>query len=138
MPSLSQSNVCPIRANSPSSIDPAGTAVPIVAPGVWYTVIGDGTTLTAETCDVRTIGFDSALSVYCGPCCDLVCVGGSLDDPGCAIWPDASSVTWCSVLGQEYLILVHGDGPLAVGPFGLRVTSDLIPCAPPAPCTPPP
>ncbi len=115
-----------------------GLPVPLLAPGVWYTVIGDGTTLTADTCDTRTIGTDTALSVYCGPCGDLFCVGGSLDDFTCPIWPDASSVTWCSALGQEYLILVHGDGPAAVGPFGLRVTSNLLACAPPAPCDPPP
>ena len=116
--------------------DLTGVPVPVVAPGVWYSVIGDGTTLTATTCNVNTIGYDTALSVYCGPCDNLVCVGASADDFSCPIWPLASTVSWCSVPGQTYLILVHGATPVDVGSFGLEITSDGIVC-PPVPCAPP-
>lgn len=77
-----------------------------VGPGVWYRVIGDGTTLVASTCNPGS-GFDTQLSVYCPDCEDAFCITGN-DDDDCEL---LSRVEWCSEPGKEYLLLVHGfDG----------------------------
>ncbi len=108
--------------------------------GVWYSVIGDGTTLTATTCNPGT-NYDTKLRVYTDGCVTLTCVGGNDDgsptgmspDPACVI-PEtgstanrASTVSWCAVSGVEYLILVHGFGA-AEGDFELTISSDGIAC----------
>ena len=104
-----------------TSIDSApfcGTS--ISAPGVWYTVIGTGNTMTASTCTGTT--YDSKLNVYCGPCNNLTCVTG-IDD-FCGL---QSQVSWCSQAGALYRILVQGFGG-ATGAFTLTLTDNGIPC----------
>lgn len=76
------------------------------APGVWYAVVGTGDQITASLCNDQT-DFDTRLSVYTGGCGGLSCLDGS-DDGDCDGDPLLSTVTWCSVEGTEYLILVHG------------------------------
>ena len=118
-----------------------GRPVGTDTPGVWFSVIGDGTTLTATTCNPETPGgdvLDSAISVYCGPCSDLFCVGANLDDANCPIAANASTVTWCSAPGPEFLILVHGQNAADGGTFGLEVSSDGILCPDPVACAAPP
>jgi len=104
----------------------------ITAPGVWYSVIGTGNTMTATTCDSATT-YDSKLSVYCGGCADPVCIDGNDDD--CALPGQGlnSTVTWCSNVGEEYLILVHGFSS-GSGPFLLDISDDGIACQDPIPC----
>lgn len=108
------------------------------APGVWFSVAGNGTTLTASTCE--TVGggssaYDTKISVYCQDCAALTCVGGNDDSPGCNFH---SAISWCSQSGGTYRILVHGF-TTATGAFGLSVTSNgqtctsTINCAPPVP-----
>lgn len=94
-----------------------GTATIPTAPGVWFSVIGTGNLMTASLCNVSTT-YDSQLSVFTDGCVTLTCVGGN--DDFCAT---QSEVSWCSALGVEYLILVHGSG-VAVGPFTVDVTDD--------------
>lgn len=104
-----------------TSIDTApfcGTS--ISAPGVWYTVIGTGNTITASTCTGTS--YDSKLNVYCGPCNNLTCVVG-LDD-FCGL---QSQVSWCSQSGALYRILVQGFSG-ATGAFELTLTDNGIPC----------
>jgi len=74
------------------------------APGVWYTVVGDGNLRTASLCDV-TNDFDTRLSVYCAGCGGLQCIAAG--DNECAT---RSQVTWCAAPGQIYRVLVHGAG----------------------------
>ncbi len=108
--------------------------------GVWYSVIGDGTTLTATTCNPGT-NYDTKLRVYTDGCATLTCVGGNDDgsptgmspDPACVI-PEtgstanrASTVSWCAVSGVEYLILVYGFSD-SEGDFELTISSDGIAC----------
>ncbi len=81
--------------------------------GLWYKVIGTGGFINANTCTGTS--YDSKLSVYTGTCSGLVCVTGN--DDNCSL---QSRVTWCSVQGQAYYILVHGFGT-AAGPFSLSV-----------------
>ncbi len=94
------------------------------APGVWYSVIGTGVTMYAETCG-PTYWYDTKISVFTDGCDTLTCVTGN--DDNC---PDGASgllsgVLWDSVEGQEYLILVHGFSS-ATGEFDLYVDSDVV------------
>jgi hypothetical protein len=100
----------------------------ITAPGVWYSVIGTGTTITASMCDGQT-PYDAKLSVYCQGCDTLTCVTG-IDD-FCGLQPQ---VSWCSQAGAEYLILVHGFGS-AVGNFNLVLTENGQSCTASVTCT---
>ena len=103
----------------------------ITAPGVWYSVIGTGNTITATTCSEFT-EYDTKISVYCFSCADPICVGGNDDD--CDMFGGLhSTVTWCSQEGTEYLILVHGFGDLTGG-FNLSVFDDGVPCDDPVDC----
>lgn len=85
--------------------------------GVWYRFTGTGNTITASLCGS---GYDTKIRVYTGTCAALVCTVG-IDD-FCGL---QSQVTWTSVLGTTYFILVHGFGA-NVGPYTLTLT-----CAPP-------
>jgi len=100
-------------------------------PGVgrWYSVVGNGNTLTASTCGSPAELWESVTSVYCGlNCDDLVCVSGS----STACGPNGlnSSVSWCSAVGQTYLILVgypFGNPPGAgEGNFNLAITNGAV------------
>lgn len=103
------------------TIDTAPTCagVPITAPTVWYEVIGSGTLMTAQTCVDNT--FDPKLSVYCGGCGAMTCIGANDDTPGCGPTGTGASVTWCSAAGSVYHIAVHG-WQLQSGNFRLDVT----------------
>lgn len=92
------------------------------APGVWYTVVGNGSTLRATTCPSLNAGasatYDTKISVYCLDCDTPTCVTGN-DDVSCSV-TFRSSVTWCSQAGATYRIFVHGFGS-ATGNFNLAV-----------------
>ena len=110
----------------------------MTAPGVWYTVIGNGRQLQATTCPsadpAASATYDTKISVYCVGCSTLQCVKGNDDEIGCSqIF--RSNVTWCSTAGFEYHILVHGFSS-QTGQFNLAV-NDLSPCVEPPPfCAP--
>jgi hypothetical protein len=142
-PSSPHNDTCdtavPVAINSTTPGSTAGGGVDIGLPacgptpnaaGVWYTVIGDGTTLTADLCGFRT--YDTMMTVLCGDCDigEFFCVGGN--DDSCGL---GSSVTWCSEAGKEYFILVHGFGGQE-GDFDLNVFSDGLSCAEPPLCAP--
>ena len=74
--------------------------------GVWYSVEGTGTDITATTCNAGT-NFDTKIGVFEGSCGALVCVGGDDDDP-CQFSNLRSRVTWASTAGVTYYILVTG------------------------------
>lgn len=100
-----------------------GTSV--TSPGVWYSVIGTGNTITASMCNGAT-AYDSKLSVYCGNCdplSGLTCVVGN--DDFCGL---QSQVSWCSQAGAEYKILVHGFGG-ATGTFELVLSDNGQSCS---------
>ncbi|MEK6676289.1 MAG: IPTL-CTERM sorting domain-containing protein [Planctomycetota bacterium] len=118
-----------VVANSDTA--PSCNGFSVTAPGVWYTVVGDGTTLTASLCNPGT-NYDTKLHVYCPDCGTLGCAGG--DDDACGFPPGFSAVTWCSALGTTYQILVSGFGG-STGDFELTVSSDLTPCSTPPSCT---
>ncbi len=74
--------------------------------GVWYKFTGTGEEVTASLCNTS---FDTKLRVYTGTCGALVCEIGN-DDDFSACSSSASQVTWTSVMGTDYYILVHGFG----------------------------
>lgn len=104
----------------------------ITSPGVWYTVIGTGTTITASTCG-PLFTYDTKISVYCQDCDGQVCVTGNDDDCIGGASGLLSTVTWCSQAGAEYLILVHGFGG-GSGDFELFLSEDGVPCEPDVEC----
>jgi hypothetical protein len=76
--------------------------------GVWYTVLGTGGPMTASTCPLDGGGaeFDTRISVYGGTCDSLTCLDGNNDgDEACG---GGSRVTWPSIEGENYRVLVHG------------------------------
>jgi hypothetical protein len=92
----------------------------VSAPGVWYSLIGNGNTLQASLCEGAS--YDTRLSIYEGTCDtdsleSLQCVDGNDDFCG-----PYSLVAWLSEAGKEYFILVHGYQQ-DVGEFKLSVLS---------------
>ena len=104
------------------------------APGVWYTVVGTGTRITASTCG-PLFDYDTKISVFCRSCDEPICINGNDDNCPNATSPFLSTVTWCSQAGAEYLILVHGfEGQ--VGDFELFLSEDGQTCEPELQCIP--
>jgi hypothetical protein len=105
----------------------------------WYTVIGDGTTLTASTCNSVPGVYDGTLSVYCAGaagCSALNCVAATNEDLGnpqgkeCPAF-QGEEVSWCAQDGQTYWIAVSvvptGLPEGEPGVYTLTVTSDSTP-----------
>jgi len=67
--------------------------------GVWYTVTGTGGHMVVSTRTESEIKIHS--SILYGQCDDLICISSS----------GGSKVTWLSVAGEPYHILVHGKSP---------------------------
>ncbi len=86
----------------------------------WYQVIGNGTTLTATTCNSISDNYNGILAVYCAGtfgCNGLNCVAASNANQGAPQQPpciafQGETVSWCSVNNQRYYI---GVGVVASG-----------------------
>jgi Secretion system C-terminal sorting domain len=100
-----------------ATIDAVPTCVTTLntAPGVWYTFVGTGQSVTLSTCPPGT-AYDSKIGVFTGTCAALVCVTGN--DDFCGL---QSQVNFPTVLGTTYYVLVTGFGT-ATGAFTLRMT----------------
>ncbi len=98
--------------------------------GVWYKYVGDGSTVTVTTCSPTITSGDSRLAVFTGACGNLNCIGGNddLQTAGCSTNTLASGVTFNTVVGTDYYILVYAYTSNALN-FALTVN-----CA--AACTP--
>jgi hypothetical protein len=83
------------------------------APGIWYTFAGNGQPTTLSLCGS---GYDTKIGVFSGTCAALVCVTGN--DDFCGL---QSQVTFTSVIGTTYFVLVTGFGT-ASGAFTLART----------------
>jgi len=90
--------------------------VPNVAPGVWYTVNGTGTLLTASLCTSET-NYETAITVFAGDCVELECIAGNVEGTGDGCGRK-SEISWVSQVNQVYYILIHG-WDTRVGDFGL-------------------
>ena len=86
------------------------------APGVWYTVVGNGDMITASLCNPGT-NYDTRINVYDGSCGFLNCIGG--DDDACG-FAGPSEFSWMSEPCVTYYILVQGFNNMT-GDFELSV-----------------
>jgi hypothetical protein len=106
--------------------------------GVWYSVIGTGSTLTADTCASSLIGGttipDTIVMVFGGTCDSLTIVGNN-DDVGLVCGAGSgverrSRVSWCSEAGASYFVFV---APFSAGPqtflFTLTISDDGSACS---------
>ena len=101
----------------------------VYAPGVWYTTIGTGNTMTASLCTGYTT-YDTKIIVYCGTCDEPVCIVGN--DDYCGL---QSQVSWCAQENALYYIFVFGFGG-ATGDFELDLYDDGVLCTDYIPCIP--
>ena len=104
-----------------------GTITPSVSPSVFYSYVGTGDIITASTCGAGTT-IDTKLFVYSGTCAALTCVGSNDDDNACGANTLASTVSFPSVAGTTYYIMVQRFGAGNTGTFDLALT-----CAPAPP-----
>lgn len=131
------------NTGSTTEVIPSGTcttSTPFY--GLWYTVVGDGTTLTVSTCFPGTT-FDTKVQVFCD-CFDYVCIGGNddaspSDIPNCGVagLNRKSRFSWCSAAGQTYYIHVGGFSATTFGTIEIGVTSNGTACTTATSCTPP-
>ncbi len=104
-------NACPDDAPTCGTTDGTGG-------GVWFSFTGTGGFVTASTDNPGT-DYDTKIRIYTNDCDSLVCVDGD-DDGGTGL---TSLVEFCSELGTEYLILVHGFST-SEGNFEFSLTCD--------------
>jgi len=102
--------------------------------GVWYTVVGTGNTMTADTC--AGVAADHVVQVFCGTCEGLTVVASSDDfGAGCGTGTTNSRAVWCSTLGQLYYVWVANfSGTLLTNPT-LTVSDSGTACSTAVPCT---
>lgn len=82
------------------------------APGLWYTVVGNGTGIEASVCEPEA-DFDAHISIYSGlDCKNLECTGAS---------ENACKIDWLGEKGTTYYIRVHGVGG-QIGNFNLLLS----------------
>ena len=98
------------------------------ARGLWYRVIGTGTTLTASLCGTAPT-LDSKILVLAGTTDALSLVAGGDDNgPGCT--GTQASVSWCAGLGQEYYVWIAPfAGGASTAPFSLDLIDTGTACA---------
>ena len=95
-----------------ATIDGVECVTSTTAPGVWYTVVGTGNTMTASTCNQAD--YDTKISIFCGECpaggggSDCCFANGTpgCDDPTCeaivcAVDPFCCDVAWDSICAGE-------------------------------------
>lgn len=112
--------------NSTSDVPTSTTSCGTFGANLWYSVLGNGTTYTATTCNAST-NYDTEIRVYTGACASLnsmteiVC---NDDDGVCGTGTTKSTVNWCSAAGTTYFISVgYFVNTLTYGNFVLNVTS---------------
>ena len=105
--------------------------------GVWYRIPGTGNKVILTLCDAGT-DFDTKLRVFTGSPSALTCLTGNDDNSACTTGPGVagfkSRVEFCTTVGTDYYVLVHGFGS-AEGNFTLVSTCAAV--APVLTCTGP-
>lgn len=90
--------------------------------GIWYRIFGTGDFFRLSTCNGTT--FNTKIAVYSGNCTTPVCVASNDDFSGCGSGLQ-SQVSWQSVSGTDYFVLVGGVSG-ATGIFQLKF--ECFPC----------
>ncbi len=97
------------------------------SPGVWYSLLGDGSTFILNLCGSA---YDTQISVYTGTCTALNCY--AYNDDNFLLCGVQSYVTFPTVNGVIYYIQVHGWGTSS-GAFNMAIScyteSGNDPCA---------
>jgi hypothetical protein len=93
--------------------------------GIWYRTTGTGDYFRVSTCNGTT--FNTKVAVYSGSCGTLTCVASNDDFAGCGSGLQ-SQVSWQSVSGTDYFILVGGLSGVQ-GIFQLKL--ECFPCITP-------
>jgi len=120
--------------NTPST--PCGLPS-IMHKDLWYSVVGNGSTLTVSTCNAGSIVTDTKISVFCADCANPACVGGDDDSCGTDFGTYKSIYSFCSEVGRTYYIAVGNYAATTPpGNIQLDVTSGAV-CANPPSCGPP-
>jgi hypothetical protein len=102
---------------NPSSACGLDFSTSTTGPGAWYTIVGNGDTITASTC--AGTDFDSQIFVFIGGSCSRrQCVAGNDDAKLCG---KQSRVAIQSIQDQTYYVVVHGYGG-ATGNFALQIS----------------
>lgn len=106
-------------ARTESLLTFCGEATSFVSDGVWYKTVGDGSVVTASTCNAGT-NFDPQLSVFFGECSTaanvasvarMECVDGGNDpssSSSSSSCGEQSQVKWSTLPGVTYYIFVDG------------------------------
>jgi hypothetical protein len=98
-----------------------------VARGVWYVFEGNGDLVTASLCGSS---YDTRLNIYSGDCGSLTCIAGNDDNAGaCGAFSLQSQVSFPTVAGEDYYILVHGYVATSFGNYTLNITCEAA-CSP--------
>ncbi|MBX3394745.1 MAG: S8 family serine peptidase [Phycisphaerae bacterium] len=117
-----------VGATDDPSPPPCGVSTP--NQGVWYSIVGTGTTITISTCSPATT-FDTMLEVFSGSCVSPICVAGNDDaSPSCPSGSTKSTVSFCSQPGVVYLIRVSGWSS-SQGTFELSISHNGVSCSDP-------
>jgi hypothetical protein len=90
------------------------------SPGIWYSVLGQGSLLIASLCNDGT-DFDTLIQVFSGSCDSLVCVASN-DDFDSDFCDKKSLVSWNATQDERYYILVTGFAATDVGSVVLNIT----------------
>jgi hypothetical protein len=129
--------IIPVKTNSPSPLDIEGTTEGGVyfdsnqgfcgsepaSQVAWYSIVGNGKIMAASTCTSYT-DFTAVLTVYTGTCGALKCASTVVQDK-CTSRHGDQYVSWGTVEGQEYFIVVYSDAAFEEGSFNLRLELDL-------------
>jgi hypothetical protein len=115
-----------VSSNTTKNGDTSGSFVDLIvgpqctlsttARGSWYFFVGGGGTVRAAISDAV---FNAKLIVFSGPCNNVGCVGNN-DGAG-----TTAVVTFPTVVGVKYYLLVTGSGFFDVGTFVLTVSGDV-------------
>jgi hypothetical protein len=124
------------------TIKPTYCGVPIVAPGVWYRVVGNGKAMQVSICSA----VNSAVSIFTGSCDNLLCVTGksfTCNKPAQNVASSSrlrprqfqainstvglsDALSWLAQEGETYYLFVHGNsarGASSVGSFHFDLTT---------------
>lgn len=117
-----------IESNPFFTISPPVTAGHAARRGVWYTVTGTGTRMTASLCGTLP-AFDSVLIVACGSCDGLTIVEDDDNFCNCQTTGQLSKASWCSILGTTYYVWVgHQTSGAQTNAFTLSISDDGVAC----------
>lgn len=84
--------------------------------GIWYFFVGGGGTVRAEISDAV---FNAKLIVFSGSCSNVGCVGNNDGSSNTAV------VTFPTMIGVKYYLLVTGNDFDDTGTFVLKVSGDV-------------